>query len=314
MSNKQIILSKYQYEIYAGSDWPSYYDYLLGKTDGAIALEIQKIEQDEIEHSKRSQIELARQTNNKLTLNFKSIGFYFLTTWFPALLGISLFFYTEGTLLKFIFLFLCFRVVNIFSIIGLHRWLCHYQFEPKKWARPFLLYMIVLGARSNPGTWIKAHWAHHEDQDTELDPYPPSWGLLNLCVFKAKFHKRYPFGRWMIANDIKFVLRHICCLFILNCVILAMIDLHILYVLLFMFLYDRTLMGLESYFYHDGNNTGAAHDGYKFLNYFIMIFMGTEWVHKSHHEKPWLLNFAFQRPDLIDFGYLLAKPLAKLKN
>lgn len=311
MAGKQIILSKHQYDIYAGSDWPSYTDYLQGKINNRIAEEIFQTEQEEAEQNKKNILDLARQTNAKFVFTFVPLLKYLLTTWFPALLGVSLFYYSEGTLFKFLFLFFCFRAVNIFSIIALHRWLCHYQFEPKKWARLFLLYMIILGARSNPGTWIKAHWAHHEDQDTELDPYPPSWGLLNLCIFNAKFHKRYPFGRWIIASDIKFVLRNISWLFLLNCILLAIIDIHILYVLFFMFLYDRTLMGFESYFYHDGNVTRKAQDQYKFLNYFIMFFMGTEWVHKSHHEKPWKFNFAYNRPDLIDLGYLFAKPLAK---
>jgi len=309
-------LSKNEFKIYQGTDWPTYENYILDKVEPNIKLEIQKIEKevffDNVKFATQNFIEVILSL---FTFQFPIFRFCFLIA-FPAIAGLFLFFSIGGSLLEFVALFFIFRFINVFSTLINHRWLCHYQFEPKFWARPLLLFFIILGTKTaSPGNFIKSHWAHHTDMDTEHDPYPPTFGLLKLCIFVHQWHKTYRFGRWMCAKDIKFVFRNIFWLSIITWIIIGMISLKVLSMMLFMILYDQIAHGIDTYYYHDGGKSNKPVDKYPFLGYFSILFLGTEWVHRSHHEKPWNLNFSKDSDtELIDLGYYILKPFSKFET
>lgn len=298
-------LSSKDYKILAGADWPTYSDYLQGKMNKRVSFEIQKFEQ-----------EICSNTRPILQINVNYIFKYVLPNFILAVLALWLFFYLDGTIEKFILLFFVFRIKNYLWHIVVHKWLCHYQFEPKKWARPILLSFTVIGSRIGTGAspigFIKAHWCHHKNQDTEIDPYPVSWGLLNMMLIGEKPYKTYPLGRWLIAPDIKFVMRNWRILRLLYWTVFAFIDIHY-FILSFVFmgLYDSCTAGFESYLYHDGFRTGQPIDKYHFLGYPIVLFLGSNWMHKSHTDNPWVFNCSTINPKLIDLEYHLLKIFAE---
>lgn len=304
-------LSQKDYEVLAGASWPCYTDYLDGKMTKRIAFEINKYERDFYENlfvtSKEKEVEKVGKINEEFySINSKFLFRFLLFPALPAIIGLWLFFYLGGSFQKFILVFLLFRFANIMWISINHKWLCHHQFEPKLWARPILLFFIVVGIRTSPAVFIKAHIAHHRDIDTIYDPYPPTWGFLNNALVNFKYFKNYPFGRWMVAPDIKFVLRNMFWLRLLLWIVVALIDIDI-FLLSFFFLevYNRIGSGIESFTYHDGFKTKQPVDRYPYLGYFIMIFLGESWIHESHHKKPWVFNNGNSK--LIDIEYQLLR-------
>jgi fatty-acid desaturase len=235
----------------------------------------------------------------------------------PAILGLWLYFYLDGTIEKFIILFFLCRLLNILWVSINHKWLCHHQFEPKKWARPILLFFIVIGGfkRNDPTGFIKAHTAHHKDKDTVFDPYPPTWGFWNNALLGFRYYQTYPFGRWMVAPDIKFVFRNLMWLRIFYWTVIGLIDIHVfLLSFVFMEVYVRITGGIESFLYHDGFGTKQPVDRYAYLGYPIMLFLGESWIHGSHHDRPWVFNNGKENPKLIDIEYQLLRVFADTKQ
>lgn len=319
-------LSQHDYEIVAGADWPSYADYFEGKMSKRIAIEVKKIEKTFHENivEAANELEILQQQKkqaeeldiNQINKDYHSLNLTFFIKFLffpilPATIGIWIYFYLGGTFLKFIVLFFVFRFINLMYNACTHKWLCHNQFKPKIWARPVLLFFIVFAIRSNPMFWVKTHIAHHKDQDTVLDPYPPTWGFWNNALINAKYYHRYPVRRWLVAPDIKFVLRHMLLLRLLLWTTIACIDIDI-FLLSFFFIevYHRICGGIESFTYHDGFNTKRPIDKYPYLGYFIMLFLGDGWIHKSHHDKPWVFNNSKENPKLIDIEYQLLRMFA----
>lgn len=295
-------LSSREYAKVAGSDWPLYADYIKGKINNQFIQEIEEYENKFYIEKQTNSVELINKKYH--SMNLFRLSQYFLFSLLPAVIAVWLFVSIGGTLEKFIILFFFFRFKKEFWTIIVHKWLCHNQFEPKPWARTFLLFMIVVGSRASPTYYVQSHWAHHRDQDTELDPYPPTWGLLNLMLLNGKYYKTYPLGRWLIAPDIKFVLRNLVWLRIIYWTAIAFIDLDILILsFFFMNFYDRLSNGLESYLYHDGHNTQQPIDKYPFIGYPIILFLGSNWMHASHSNRPWQFNCSKSNPDLIDLEY-----------
>ena len=296
---KDYQLSSCEYAKVAGSEWPSYTDYFKGKIDDQFVQEIKDYENKFYVDRKANSV---TSINKKFySINLKWAIRYLLTSAVPAAVAICLFAYLGGTIEKFIILFFLFRIKKEFWTIIVHKWLCHNQFEPKSWARPFLLFIVVIGSRGSPAYYVQSHWAHHRDHDTELDPYPPSWGLLNLMLLGGKYHKTYPLGRWLTAPDIKFVFRNLLWLRLIYWTAIAFIDLDILILsFFFMNFYERFSYGLESYLYHDGHQTQQPIDKYPFIGYPIILFLGSNWMHASHSNKPWQFDCSKSNPDLID--------------
>lgn len=305
---KQHRLPQEKYAELAGEEWPSYHDYLAGKIPRRFQIEISTFEAE----SRKHLIDAVSKQNAK-SATLKSPGFLirvFLSVLLPAVVGTGLYFYLGGTLTKFFILFLCFRFLNIMYSLVIHRWLCHHMFEPKPWARPILLWIIVAGSWVNPGNWIRSHWAHHVDGDTELDPYPPTWGFLNLCLIGSRGYIKYPFNRWLVATDIKFVLRNILWLCILNAAFFAFIDFDIfLLSFLFIQLYAWIETGASNYLLHDGFHTKMPIN-YPVFGYFVSLFVAIESVHAVHTSNPWVFNQAKNVDGAIDIGYWLMRPFA----
>lgn len=309
---KKYQLSYAKYVELAGEEWPSFPEYLQRKfPNKRIQIEISSYEKQVYDDERNNLIRIAQEQNSKFnTLNTRFLTRYFFFMILPALIGTGLYFYLGGTILKFLLLFLCFRFLNIMYTQVMHRWLCHHMFEPKPWARPILLWIAVAGCHSHTGGWIKGHWAHHQDDSTELDTYPPSWGLLNLALIVQRYHKNYPFGRWMTAPDIKFVLRNMHWLWIINAAVFAYIDIDILLLgFLFVLVYANLDDGISNFILHDGFKTQKPVN-FPVFGYFVSLFVGIESVHIVHTEKPWIFNQAKNVPGAVDIGYLLMKPFA----
>lgn len=299
---KDYKLSSREYAKVAGSEWPSYTEYFGGKIDNRFVQEIKDWENKFCAEHAVNTVEVINKKFYSINLSWSLK--YFLILLLPAAAAIWLFISLGGTLEKFIILFFLFRFKKEFWTIIVHKWLCHNQFDPKPWARPFLLFIVVVGSMASPARYVQSHWAHHQDQDTELDPYPPSWGLLNLILLGGKYCHTYPLGRWLTAPDIKFVFRNLLWLRLIYWTAIAFIDLDILILsFFFMGFYNKITYGLESYLYHDGHRTQQPIDNYPFIGYPIILFLGSNWLHESHSNRPWQFNCSKSNPDLIDLEY-----------
>lgn len=315
MTPNRHLLTPAKYSELAGSDWPTYSDYAKGikYPSKEIELEILNFENENRAHYQEQTNKQRHESSHKNKMLF---------IWFsliPAIIGTVLYFYLGGGILKFFVLFLCFRALNIFHILTVHRWLTHNQFESKFWARPILLWFSVAGAFIPPGRYVQSHWAHHKDSDTDLDPYPPTVGLINLSIGDYRNYKKYPFGRWIIAPDIKFVFRNFWLLWGLNVAIFAYIDIDIfLLSFLFVRVYAIVDNGLSNFLLHDGFRTklpvNSILSRYPIIGYTASLFFAIELLHAVHHGRPWIFNQAKHVPGAIDIGYWLMRPFAKTER
>ena len=63
------------------------------------------------------------------------------------------------------------------TAITLHRYISHKSFEPKKWIKPFLLWLSCLSLQGSPIGWAAVHrGSHHRHTDTDKDAHSPIKG------------------------------------------------------------------------------------------------------------------------------------------
>lgn len=278
------IISKQNYQVFAGASWPSYEDFISG-----VEISNKKINN---EINKMLENEHKKQINRQIHFLLR----FLILEAVPATLGIFLFFYLGGTWQKFIIISIVFYLLNYFYKFTVHRWLSHNQIKIKKWAQVFLLWVTTLFA-TRPSSWVKMHLSHHRFSDTEYDPYPPSIGLLrNLIWHTQPFHPslhKFKFRNKLVV----FFDRYHYHFYFANIIIFAIIDIDIVLLSLF---YTRLLVmlvdGWGNYFLHDGNKTQQP------INYswWLEIFRPGEGAfHGDHHKFP--EKFDGSKGKVVDF-------------
>lgn len=70
-------------------------------------------------------------------------------------------------------------IEGIGTAIILHRYISHRSFEPRKYIKPFLLWLACLSLQGSPIGWAAVHrGSHHRYTDTEKDAHTPTKGFF----------------------------------------------------------------------------------------------------------------------------------------
>ena len=118
----------------------------------------------------------------------------------------------------------------------------------------------------------------------------------------------------MIAPDIKFVLRNVRYLWVINTLIFAFIDIDLILLgPLFIRFYGNLDSGVSNFILHDGLKSKQPVN-YPVFGYLVSLFVGFECIHQVHHEKPWISNHAKNVPGEIDLGYWMLKPFSAVEQ
>ena len=171
--------------------------------------------------------------------------------------------------------------------VGYHRLFCHSSFKTSSFWHKFFALSGVAFMYSSPLQWIVVHTTHHKYSDTNRDPHPQNYEAL---IFKR--YRQVPLSLWkarklLRSNSIhKIVDQYYVLLFL---VFVLTLGLTLPDVLLYVYL---PAVGLAHF-------VGALHNSFShhnkspkdmwWLEY--VICTSGEWLHKTHHECPGLINF-----------------------
>ena len=308
-SNYRHLVTKERYEKLAGADWPSYEDYLAFKesSDPDIMDEMKDVLSKEI-NNWYNDYQRHRLRNLKRFI-FDGPMYHVWRAFIPGIIGLILFFYLGGTLTKFLIIALIGFICNFIYGVSLHRWLTHKQFEPKPWARPFLLFLVTLAGFGHVLVWTGVHLIHHKHSDQDSDPHPVKNGFMRTMLMVTNLDHAMlndPVFRRKFDKDITFVIKHFWKLHCLSLLVIALIDFD-LFLLSFLLIKSVVVLqnGYINYFGHTGKNNPAV----KNISNKIAVFINGENWHKNHHNDTKKFNQADEKR--IDFGYYVVKLFAK---
>lgn len=293
-------IPKDTYEIFQGSDWPSYEDYCRGIKSSKLQIqqEIIDLEKDTFSQTLKFKYNLVQLLFQHRVISFALI---------PGILGLILFLVTSDNYWGIIPICLFFYIINYFYNVGVHRWLSHGQFQPKTWFKYFLLYCTVAVGGFKPDIWTKAHIAHHKFTDTDRDPYSPNRGFWRLFFcYNGGLKDEIQLPKVFEDPSVKFVVKYHTQLHIINLILFLIINAN-LFLLSFLFLkfYAYVLGGLVNYLFHvhEGKITPTN------LPWYLELLFVGECLHKNHHDKPWKFNYGDETR--LDYSYQLIKVLSK---
>jgi len=299
------LVSEEQYKIIAGSEWPSYHDFLRYKESEQpfIQTEMEELLGNEITNGVN---EYKRQRVNRLLILLKTRN-PILEAFIPAVICTLIYFYLGGTFIKFLGIGLIYYIGTFIYSNTLHRWFTHNQFVPKTWARYFLLSLIVLIGFADIRAWAKTHLTHHRTSDGDDDPHPARKGFWNTTITSSYGSVDSPFNR-KLDPDIEFILNHYWILHIISLIILISIDID-LFLLSFLFFKSWMILtnGFINYYGHASKEGFFPRNG---SNLTACITNGDNW-HKNHHDDPRRFNQSDKGK--LDFGYQIMKIFAKKK-
>ena len=186
--------------------------------------------------------------------------------------------------------YIVYYIIAIASTVGYHRLFNHNAFSCNKvWHWVFgIIGCIVLN--SSPFHWSVVHSGHHRYSDTINDPYDSTWRFFfrvkdrTLRVFRNDIRlARIPMHQFFMKQSFTISVAYA----ILTYVLLGLTGL--------MFLY---LIPVGMYILGVGIHTMNAHKNGKPRNVWWMEFiipMAGEWLHETHHLRPYLENFKTER-------------------
>lgn len=299
--NFKEFVSKDDYEVFAGSNWPSY-DEFIEKIK--IKNPNIKIEIDNFVMMMHDQ-HLVRQEQQRKKIKHNSFKFL-LTLLGPAVLGLFLFVFNFSSWANFFFLLLTFWFINLLHNVTVHRWLSHEQFEPKWYFRPLLLWNLTLVGCWRPLDWVKWHKSHHFNADTESDPYPPGIGFWRLLFGPHQSYCDYRPTKELQRKDIQFVDKYYFWLYTANLIVFFFIDPNIVFLsLIFLRFYTVLSNACQNWIMHGADRNGQPTN---VPVLYELVFSGDA-LHKNHHEKPFLFNYGWR--DRRDWLYFLLQFVAK---
>lgn len=282
MSELQYVVSEEEYKVFAGADWPSYKSFISGnyQTTPIISTEIKTL----IDNCyKVKDIRFQNESKKLLTT-------FIINTLLPAVLGLSLFVFLSSAWYKLLYLIPAAWIVNAIWQHALHKWLTHKSFEPTWWAKPFILWILTIPGLYQLKPWVQTHLYHHRHSDTIEDPFASKLGFFSLIISanKCKDLKEVVAKKINLPKEIEFIDKYFYQLYICNLVLFFVIDpdIFLLSFLIFRF-YAAFFAALSNYVIH----SGAKSEPVDLRWYWELIFFG-ERLHKSHHERPGVLNLS----------------------
>ena len=238
----------------------------------------------------------------------------FIITTILAIVGLIVFIALDGTLLKVLQAFLVFFVVRKIANFAYHRWLAHNYITPGPVGKFFLLWSIVASCLVKPISYTIGHRMHHRYSDTDNDPHSTKLGFWNFLIgnFNSITTVRVPIKDLIKKKDIVFVDKHYYTLYLLNLVILWLIDVD-LFLLSFLMLNLVMWVNISIFNYvAHGGKEGSSPVNLS-LWYGVVFGYWGEQLHKNHHDYPSDANFGKTSAMNFDMAYYIGKLFFKTR-
>lgn len=221
---------------------------------------------------------------------------------------------SNASLLWLIPSFLLYLVIAFTVSVGYHRLFNHNGFTCSRFWHAFFGAVGSITLNSSPVEWSAVHSAHHRFSDTVDDPYDSN--MKHFLRFKDRDSVKATKNELKLMRDPmhQFFVNHSLTLCIAFALLMAAISYE---AFLFLWALPTTTYlvtsGLQTIFAHgkrlEKNDTRKSSARNLWLLEFIVPMAG-EWLHKEHHEKPELADWA-TKPYYFDPGAHLIKMINK---
>lgn len=199
-----------------------------------------------------------------------------------TIVGIPAYFYFGGSWQLALLYTVIGHITNNLAQIAYHRWLCHDQFEPSWLGRKILLACTVVSAVGPPGHNVVAHLNHHKHSDSDLDTHSPAdlgWWRMLLGRYRTP-SAVIPMRRFAVKRDAVYVTKHYWKLYVLSCVLHALIDPWLLVWKAFNFTHAWYYLTYLNYHGHSGPKAQPAT-----IDFLSNMIMWGEGYHDEHHKN-----------------------------
>lgn len=221
---------------------------------------------------------------------------------------------SNASLLWLIPSFVLYITIALTVTVGYHRLFCHNAFVCSRFWHWFFGLTGCITLNAAPVHWSSVHINHHRYSDTDKDTYDSDFRHF------LRFNERE--GVQATKNELrmmrdpmhKMMLNHSLTISIAFAVALLLINFN---AFIFLWALPTTTYlvtsGIHTIFAHgeklkEGDSRRSSARNLWVLEYIIP--MAGEWLHKEHHEKPKLMNWA-TKPYYFDLGAILIKLIEK---
>ncbi len=172
--------------------------------------------------------------------------------------------------------------------VGHHRLFCHNSFETSNFWRLFLMYTSVFSVYGSPIQWAATHQSHHDNADTERDPYPePSrWSVLWRVKYRVTKSNGAASRRLIADSRQVFLHRNYAFILLAGCALMLIVSPA--------FFTNAFLPGLGLSHLATRLHILLAHGGNQPRDLWGIEFLmptGGEWYHRQHHNRPGAWRF-----------------------
>ena len=210
--------------------------------------------------------------------------------------------------------FLIYITIAITVSVGYHRLFCHNGFEVSRFWHWFFGLVGCISLNSAPVHWSSVHSNHHRYSDTDNDPYDSD--IKHFLRFRERSNIQATKNELRMIRDPmhQFFVKHSLTLSLgFAAIMLAFGNDAFLFLWALPTTTYLVTSGLQTIFAHGSrlkeNDTRKSSARNLWLLEYL-IPMGGEWLHKEHHEKPELVDWATQ-PYYFDLGAHFIKLIGK---
>jgi stearoyl-CoA desaturase (delta-9 desaturase) len=223
--------------------------------------------------------------------------------------------YNSGAMLSWwILSFLIYLTIALTVTVGYHRLFTHNAFETSRFWHWFFGVVGCVSLNSAPMHWSVVHINHHKYSDTDKDPYDSNFS--HYLRFKERTDLQ------VTKNEVRMLKDPMHQFFVDNSLTLSLCYAAITAAFgfdAFLFLWALptttylVTAGLHTIFAHGKRLSENDSQRSSARNLWLLEFlipMGGEWLHKEHHEKPKLMDWA-TRSHYYDMGAQLIRLIGK---
>jgi stearoyl-CoA desaturase (delta-9 desaturase) len=223
--------------------------------------------------------------------------------------------YTSGASIYWLIpAFLLYIIIALTVTVGYHRLFTHNAFDTPRFWHWFFGIVGCASLNSSPMHWSVVHINHHKFTDTDKDPYDSNF--KHYLRFKERTDLQVTKNEVRMMRDPmhQFFVEHSLSIAIGVALITAAFGLN---AFLFLWALPTTTYlitaGLHTIFAHEGRLKEGDTRHSSARNLWLLEFiipMGGEWLHKEHHDKPKLMDWA-TKSYYYDMGAQLIKLIGK---
>lgn len=195
-----------------------------------------------------------------------------------------------------------FLLQSLMTTVALHRLFVHSAYECKRHWHYIMGFLSCLSMTSSPLQWAVAHYTHHKYSDTDKDPHNNSLAKYFGVAYFTKAEYDFTRARKLMRDPLhQFLHRYY---FVIHIAWAA-----------FWFLiggweatYCAWIVPAVMSMWIGAHHTSQSHKNGKPINMsyiFSFVYLG-EHLHRDHHSRPRLLNYATEKGQL-DIGYHFIK-------